>query len=587
MTTQTLTGLFDDTAARHPERIAVRDESTALTYRELADRSVGLGRRLRGLGVAPGDLVGVHLQRKADLFVVMLGVLRAGAAYVAIDSRYPDARRDLMLRLSGVQVVVTEPDWAERLDGSEVRVLTLPLPDAPAPAAEGPLPAPRPEDAASVLFTSGSTGTPKAIVLEHRNLVAFARNPGLPALTEQDRTGQICSLSFDLFHWETWSSFAAGAEVSVLPLVPDLLAAGFDKEIRRLGITAMFLPTMVMGHVTDEQPDAFAALRLLFFGGDVIAPAVCRVILEAGFEGGLHNLYGPAECSTAVVAHRVTMEDTYKQSVPVGRALDRVVVEVRDPEGLPVGPGTSGELFLGGPQVARGYLGRPDLTAERFSQQEGPQGLTRFYRTGDLVRVGEDGVIDFLGRADRQVKIRGYRVEPGEVDRFLLGLPGVQDAVVTPVGEGVDRRLVAFVVALGGTTRQELLAAAERDLPHFMVPSDLRLVDRIPADQHGKRIVSELLEELAADNSGNARDAVPGGVEEEFVIKLWEELLGVDGIKGSDDFFTLGGNSLLAFRVQLKIERRFGVKIANADIMKNSPAAELAARIRAEGTSGA
>ncbi|WP_330240530.1 non-ribosomal peptide synthetase [Streptomyces sp. NBC_00525] len=584
MTTQTLTEIFDETAARHPERIAVRDESTALTYRELADRSVGMGRRLRRLGVAPGDLVGIHLERRADLFVVLLGVLRTGAAYVAIDSRYPDARRDLMLRLSGVQVVITESDWAKRLDGSEVRVLTLPLPDVP--AAEEPLPAPRPEDAASVLFTSGSTGTPKAIVLEHRNLVTFARNPGLPALTEQDRTGQISSLSFDLFHWETWSSFAAGAEVSVLPLVPDLLAAGFDKEIRRLGITAMFVPTMVMGHVTDEQPDAFAALRLLFFGGDVVAPAVCRVILEAGFEGGLLNLYGPAECTTAVVAHRVAMEDTRKQSVPVGRALDRVVVEVRDPDGVPVGPGTSGELFLGGPQVARGYLGRPDLTAERFSQQEGPQGVTRFYRTGDLVRVGEDGVIDFLGRADRQVKIRGYRVEPGEVDRFLLGLPGVQDVVVTPVGEGVDRRLVAFVVAAGGTTRQELLTAAEQNLPHFMVPSDVRLVDRIPADQHGKRIVSGLLEGLAADNTGIASDAVPVGAEEEFVIKLWEELLGVDGIKGSDSFFTLGGNSLLAFRAQLKIERRFGVKIANADIMKDSPAAELAARIRAEGTSG-
>ncbi|GGN01366.1 non-ribosomal peptide synthetase [Streptomyces fuscichromogenes] len=585
MTAETLTELFDDTVARYPERVAVRDEKTALTYRELASRSTELARRIRGLGVGRGDLVGVHLQRSADVFVVLLAVLRAGAAYVAIDSRYPDARRDLMLRLSGVEVVITEPAWAGRLDGAAVRVLPAPLSDVP-PAAD-PLPSPRPDDAASVLFTSGSTGTPKGIVLEHRNVVAFARNPALPRLTEQDRIGQVSSLSFDLFHWEMWNSFAAGAEVTVLPLVPDLLAAGFDTEVRRLGITAMLVPTMVAGHVTDEQPDAFAALRLLHVAGDVIAPAVCRVILDAGFDGGLYNLYGPAECTTACVAHRITPEDTRRQAVPIGRPLDRVVVEVRDPEGAPVPPGSPGELFVGGPQVARGYLGRPDLTAERFSEPGGPDGATRFYRTGDLVRVGDDGVIDFLGRADRQVKIRGYRVEPGEIERFFLGLPGVQDVVVTPVGEGVDRRLVAFVVEGSGATRQELRAAAERNLPHFLVPGDLHLVDRIPADQHGKRNVSELLEGLAARSVEAPADAMPGGVEEEFVITLWEELLGVSGISGSDNFFALGGNSLLAFRMQLKIERRFGVKIANAEIMKNSRAVELAATIRAAGSSGA
>ncbi|MFJ9559187.1 non-ribosomal peptide synthetase [Streptomyces fuscichromogenes] len=583
MTAETLTQLFDDTVARYPERVAVRDERTALTYRELASRSADLARRIRGLGVGRGDLVGVYLQRSADVFVVLLAVLRAGAAYVAIDSRYPDARRDLMLRLSGVEVVITEPAWADRLDGAAVRVLPAPLSDVP-PTAD-PLPSPRPDDAASVLFTSGSTGTPKGIVLEHRNVVAFARNPALPRLTERDRIGQVSSLSFDLFHWEMWNSFAAGAEVTVLPLVPDLLAAGFDTEVRRLGITAMLVPTMVAGHVTDEQPDAFAALRLLHVAGDVIAPAVCRAILEAGFDGGLYNLYGPAECTTACVAHRITLEDTRRQAVPIGRPLDRVVVEVRDPEGAPVPPGSPGELFVGGPQVARGYLGRPDLTAERFSEPGGPEGA-RFYRTGDLVRVGDDGVIDFLGRADRQVKIRGYRVEPGEIERFFLGLPGVQDVVVTPVGDGVDRRLVAFVVEGSGATRQELRTAAEQNLPHFLVPGDLHLVDRIPADQHGKRNVSELLEGLAAGSAEAPADAMPGGAEEEFVITLWEELLGVSGINGSDNFFALGGNSLLAFRMQLKIERRFGVKIANAEIMKNSRAVELAATIRAAGSLG-
>ncbi|MFG3525888.1 non-ribosomal peptide synthetase [Streptomyces sp. NPDC047917] len=584
MSAGTLTELFEETVARHPERIAVRDGKDALTYRELDARSQELARRIHGLGIGRGDLVGVYLHRSADIFAVLLAVLRAGAAYVAIDSRYPDTRRDLMLRLSGVRVVITEPDWADRLDGDSVRVLPLPLTGA-SPAA-GPLPAPRAGDAASVLFSSGSTGTPKGIVLEHGNVVAFARNPALPRLTEQDRIGQVSSLSFDLFHWEMWNSFAAGAEVTVLPLVPDLLAAGFDAEIRRLGITAMLVPTMVAGHVTDEQPDAFAALRLLHVAGDVIAPAVCRVVLEAGFGGGLYNLYGPAECTTACVAHRITMEDTRLRAVPIGRPLDGVVAEVRDPEGAPVPPGGSGELFVGGPQVARGYLGRPDLTAERFTEPEGPQDATRFYRTGDLVKVRDDGVIDFLGRADRQVKIRGYRVEPGEIERFFLGLPEVQDAMVVPVGDGVDRRLVAFLVAGGGATRQGLRTAAEQNLPHFLVPGDLRLVDRIPADQHGKRNVSGLLDELAAGGSGPGTDGAPGSAEEEFVITLWEELLGVTGINRSDDFYALGGNSLLAFRVQLKVERRFGVKIGNAEIMGNSCAAELAAAIRAAGSSG-
>ncbi|GAA3086087.1 hypothetical protein GCM10017562_65150 [Streptomyces roseofulvus] len=592
---QTLLALFRLSVERYADKPAVSDGSRTLDYRQLDAASSALAARLVSYGIGREDRVGLYMDRSVDVFVALLAVLKAGAAYVAVDSRYPDARRDLMLRDSGARLVIVQPEWVSRTAGLGLQILPFAVPEPDAVEAAEPGVVVDPTSAASVLFTSGSSGTPKAIVLEHGNIVAFACNPALPSLRAGERVGQISSLSFDLFHFETWNSFASGCEVVVLPAVPDLLAAGFGSEMERLRIDAMLVPTMVVNHVVREDARAFDALRLLLFAGDVILPAACDALLSGSFSGHLYNLYGPAEATTACTAHLVTARDAKSDSVPIGRALHGVDAYVLDADGVHVADGTAGELYLGGAQVARGYLGRDDLTSERFVTHPGVAGGKRLYRTGDLVRRDGDGVLHFLGRADNQVKVRGYRVEPDEVERVLRRHPQVDDAVVLAVGGPGDRHLVAFAARGGapdpagdGALSVALRTFAESELPEFMVPSDFRILSEIPANHHGKRDTAALraLVEHRTDSGPAAAAAkagpTPGATAtetERYLIALWEEMLDTSGVTPADDFFGLGGHSLLAFRMQSRIDRELSVTLERGAVQRHTVLSDLAALV--------
>jgi amino acid adenylation domain-containing protein len=575
----TLTELFGRSVEAHPHRPAVRDDTRTLTYAQLDEESNAVSALLRSHGVGAEDRVGIYLRRSVELFVAILGILKSGAAYVAVDSRYPDTRRDLMLDSSGAKIVLTEAGWEDRLTSVSARIVSIEDRAAADTApAEGVV---EPNSAASVLFTSGSSGEPKAIVLEHRNIVSFASNPSLPVLTTADRVGQISSISFDAFHFEMWSTLGYGAQAVILPPVPDLLAADFQRQMRQYGITAMLVPTMVINHVVREDRDAFAPLRVLQAGGDVLLPAACRALLGGQFKGSLYNLYGPAEITTACTAHQVTAEDAESDAIPIGLPLDGVSVRVLSPELEPVAPGETGELFVSGPGVARGYQDRPDLTDERFLTLPGEADGARMYRTGDLARQREDGALMFVGRADNQVKIRGYRVEPGEVERGLRRYPEVQEAVVLPQGEGNDRRLVAFVVLENGLGVKELRERAERDLPDFMVPSQFIMQDRIPATAHGKRDLDALREVLAKHLEREESYAGPQTDTERFLAGLWENLLSTERVGRDEDFFGLGGHSLLAFRMHHRINRELGLSLPFPVLLNNTVLKDLAAAIDA------
>ncbi|MFE3762101.1 amino acid adenylation domain-containing protein [Streptomyces sp. NPDC059104] len=573
---ETLTGLLAGSVARFAGRPAVSDDQQSLTYAELDRRSDVLAAALRARGVGAEDRVGLYIDRSVDVFVAVLGILKSGGAYVAVDARYPDARRDLMLTDSGAKLVLTRPEWQNRL--SHLGLALHPYRSEPTANAI-PVDAAVADGAASVLFTSGSSGLPKAIVLEHRNIVSFARNRRLPALRPDDRTGQISSLSFDAFHFEMWSTLAQGAEAVILPPVPELLAADFQRELKRRRITAMLVPTMVVNHVVREDRDAFAPLRILQTGGDVLLPSSCRDLLSGGFEGELYNLYGPAEITTACTAQRVTAREAELDSVPIGTPLEGVVTYVLTPELLPVEHGATGELFVGGPGVARGYLDAPALTDERFVANPVGDEPSRLYRTGDLVRELADGNLEFVGRADSQVKIRGYRVEPGEVERSLRQHAQVHEAVVLPCGEGDSRRLVAFVVLDGTPALKDVRAHAESALPDFMVPGHFVAVPRIPASENGKRdleALQVLLDEHRLRQDGHV---APATETERRLAVLWEALLGVEKIGAQEDFFSLGGHSLLALRMQNRIKREFGVSLEYRDLLARPVLADLAAEI--------
>ncbi|MER7759597.1 non-ribosomal peptide synthetase [Streptomyces sp. NPDC097619] len=569
----TLTGIWAASVARHPEAPAVRDDHRSLTYAELDAWSDTVARHLLDAGVRAEDRVGICLRRGTGMFAALLGVLKAGGAYLAVDPRYPAARRDLMIRAGGADVVLAEPEWRDDVPAS--RVLTLPPPEAGGGPAR-PAAAPRPRSAACVLFTSGSSGLPKATVLEHHSVVGFALNSALPPLTGEDRVGQISSLSFDAFHFETWCALAQGAEIVVLPALPDLLASDLQRTLRRLRITAMLVPTMAVGHVVREDRDAFAPLRILHTGGDAILADTCRELLAGEFSGRLFNLYGPTEATTACSAHEVGRLDADAVGVPIGTAFEGARLHVLGEDLLPVPEGETGQLFVGGYGVARGYHGDPARTAERFLPDPTAADGSRMYATGDLVRRRPDGELDFVGRADHQVKIRGYRVEPGEVERVLTRHPQVREAAVLPVGNGQDRALAAFVVRRGPVQPEELRRYAEENLPDHMVPAKILVVAGIPATDNGKRDRAALLEVLESDEARARGYEAPGTESERILAAVWSELLAVENVGAGDDFFVLGGNSMLAFRVRQKVRRETGAALDFREILEKPVLRDLA-----------
>ncbi|WP_369271848.1 amino acid adenylation domain-containing protein [Streptomyces sp. R11] len=576
----TLTGLFAAAVARFADRPAVSDDQQTLTYAELDRRSDVLADTLRGHGVAAEDRVGLYLERSVDVFVAVLGIVKAGAAYVAVDTRYPVARRDLMLTRSGAKLVVAQP---ERHDDLSALALDV-LPFRSQPTTEvrpGSDDHATPAGAASVVFTSGFSGTPKALTLEHRNIVSFAINPGLPRLLPEDRVGQISSPSSGAFHFDMWATLAHGAEVTVLPPVPELLDADFQREMKRRRITAMLVPAVVVNHVVRADRDAFASLRVLQADGDVLLSSVCRDLLAGKFEGELYHLYGPAEITTACTAQRVTAVEAELDTVPIGRPLHGVNVYVLGPDRQSVAPGETGELYVGGPGVARGYLDAAGLTDEHFVPTPFAQGPARLHRTGDMVRERADGSLEFVGRAGSRIEIHGHRVEPGDVERGLCRHRQVHEAVVLPSGEGSERRLAAFVVLDDSLPMKELRAYAEAELPDFMVPGHFIPVPEIPAGDHGKRDVRRLQELLDQHHARQQDHTAPATETERLLAEVWESLLGTEGVGGNDDFFQLGGHSLLAFRMQSRIKRELGVILDYRTVVANPVLSALAAEIDA------
>lgn len=573
---RTLVELVDDVAAQRPDRIALTDDQMSLTYQEMVDVSVVLAGRLVDRGVGTGCRVVIHRDRGAGVFVAMLAVLRAGAAYVAVDTRYPDARRDLMVTASEPALVITQPGWGARLESCGVPILEWDDRERPVPTGRpGHGPA-DPGAPASVLFTSGSTGSPKAIVLSHDNLVGFAVNPGLPALTPEDRVGQVSSISFDAINFEVWSCFAAGAELVVIPSLADSLTLDLQRELRRRRITAMLAPTMAVNHVVFDDQDAFAPLRVLTTGGDVLQVEASKQLLDGSFAGTFHNLYGPAEATTACTAYHVDRIESGQRSVPIGRPLSDCTVHLLDGNGDPVADGGTGEIHIGGRGVAIGYLGQPVLTAERFLPD--PFGVpgSRMYRTGDLARRRDDGVLEFVGRLDDQVKVRGYRVEPREVERSITAHAAVREAAVVTLGDGDDRHLVAVIAIGSDIALGDLRQHTTRVLPDYMVPSAFVVVPAIPSTSHGKRDIGAIRALAREHVQRRTGLQPPEGELEEYLAQLWEGLLTVESVGRDDDFFALGGNSLLAFRMQRRIRRDLDVRVDVQKVMSTSRLSELA-----------
>jgi len=585
--------LFEAQVERTPDALAVEIGAERVTYQQLNQRANQLAHYLRALGIGPEKLVGICMERSLDVIVGLLATLKAGGVYVPLDPQQPEERLAFMMKDAEAPVLLTQSwlvaelpayaamstvvclddDWQTIEQESETN-LTNEI---------------APESLAYIIYTSGSTGKPKGVCISHRVAVDHCLTMQQAfGLSDADRVLQFASFNFDVSLEQILPTLFTGATL-VLRGNELWTVSDFQHQLEKLNLTVANLPTAYWHQLAKEESLSSGRLRLMIVGGDLLLPEPAKLWQSRSQSTILINAYGPTE--TAITASLFVIppgfcDESMSGRVPIGRPLTNrsMFVLDRDLELTPTG--VPGELYIGGPLLARGYFNRPDLTAERFcpnpfSQTNGE----RLYRTGDIVRYLPDGNVEFLGRVDDQVKIRGYRIELGEIEAALVENPDVREAVVMP-REDVpgEKRLVAYVVSEQGKSQKpsELRFFLKKKLPEYMVPSAFVMLSELPLTPNGKvdRVVLP-----APDDSRPEVEAsfvAPGTVVEETLAHIWSDVLGLERVGINDDFFELGGHSLLATQVVSRVREAFGIDLPLRRLFESPTIAALAEIVESE-----
>jgi amino acid adenylation domain-containing protein len=556
--------LFAEQVKRTPDKAAVSFEGMEISYRGLESRANQLGQYLRSKGVGPEEVVGVFMERSSEMMIAVLAILKAGGAYLPLDPEYPEERLEYMIKNAGIRLVVTQSRIRERLEMSGIESVELDKESAAIGGCSEEEPQQRvsPDNAAYVIYTSGSTGKPKGVVLCHSGVVNLAQAE-IEALKidETSRVLQFASSSFDAAVWEWIGALLSGAELvmkSKERLLPEL------GEVLREVTVATIPPTVLEGLIQEDV----RALKTLVVAGEAcsqelvnrFAPEVERMV----------NAYGPTE--TTVCA---TMTAGLKsgEHVRIGKPIANTRVFVLDEEMRPAPVAVAGELYVAGAGIARGYLRRADLTAEKFVPNPYGQPGERMYGTGDMVRWVEGGELEYVGRKDRQVKLRGIRVELGEIEEAMREHERVgQAAVSVREREGGEKRLIGYVVWRGGSTGEEVEGLREhlrRRLPEYMVPVRIVEMEEMPLNENGK-LDRKKLPEPADVRLDLARSYVAPSTELEHGLALiWQKVLGLAAVGLNDNFFDLGGNSLLLLRMYSMLRPQYGSSISMVDLFQH------------------
>ncbi|OKI60848.1 non-ribosomal peptide synthetase [Micromonospora sp. CB01531] len=572
---KTVPELFAEQVALRPDAPAVRCGAEVLTYAELDARAERIAAALVGLD-APA-CVGVCLDRSVDQVAALLGILKTGGYYLPLDPGYPAEWLGNLLGDAGAAAVVTGTAYADRTAGWTGP--TVLVDDLPAAAGRTPGAAPGPEDLAYVMYTSGSTGRPKGVRVPHRGVVRLVHETDYVDIGPGDRVAHSSSISFDAATFEIWGALLTGAELTILRKETVVEPAALTAALREHGITVLWMTSSLFNHTVGEVPDAVAGIGTVIVGGEALDPAVIRTVLRPGnAPRRLLNGYGPTENTTFSTTHLITVVPDDAVSVPIGTPIRGTRCYVTDPQLRLVPAGVPGELCVAGLGLAHGYLGAPELTAERFVPDPYGAAGDLLYRTGDLVRWLPDGTLEFLGRSDDQVKIRGYRIEPGEIEARLTGCPGVRAALVMVRRADDGPRLVAYVVPDTGVELSvpEVQNRLAGTLPGYLVPSDFVLLDQFPLNASGKVDRARLPEPERADHG---TEVAPRTDLEATVCRVWAEQLGADEIGVTGNFFHLGGDSLLATRVVGRLRRELGIRLSVRTLFDHPTAEAFAAAV--------
>ena len=572
--------LIASVARTWPERLALSaDGSRHITYRALMTAADTLAAELIDLGAGADIPIGICIHRSIEHVIAMLGVLRAGGCFLPIDPDWPTDRLSHVLNDARAPIVVAEPRFMEKL-AAENRIVVSSMPEARRGKTRRPLPMPASESLAYIIYTSGSTGEPKGVEVTHRNLLHLVMwHRHAFDVSARDQASWIAGLGFDASIWELFPYLAAGACIHL----PADSVCGSAEALREWlieqSITVAFAPTPLAELLIIATWPAQTALRTLLVGGDSL-----HVWPKPGLPFRVVNNYGPTECTVVSTSGNVTAENASSALPTIGKAIAGAEIAILDQQGKPVGPGEVGEIYVGGAGVARGYRHRPTQTEERFLTLTLPgngSAAKRYYRTGDLGSVTAEGEIAFHGRCDDQLKIRGHRVEPNEISAALSRHPGVMQSAVVADGEGMDEGLIAYIVP---ATKDAPRAGELRDflaarLPSYMLPASFVRIASLPLTANGKLDKTA----LPAPNPGNTLAATcyraPNSAVESRVAAIVEALLGVKGVGIDDNFFLLGGHSLLGTQLVLRLRDAFGTELTLRDLFETQTIQNLAAKI--------
>jgi natural product biosynthesis luciferase-like monooxygenase protein/amino acid adenylation domain-containing protein len=553
---QTIQALFEAQVERTPDAVALRFEDMTLSYHELNQQANRVAARLHALGVGPETAVPICVERSCEMISGLLGILKAGGVYVPLDPTYPAERLALMLQDTQATVVLTQRRFAAQLQALDPSLRIVCLDDMSEPWTDGLANPPvrsTPDSLAYMMYTSGSTGRSKGIMITQRSVVRLVRENNYAELSADHVFLQLAPFAFDAATFEIWGALLNGAQLVIFSAHrPSLTELG--AVIRQRGITTLWLTAGLFHLMVEEQIESLRQVRQILAGGDVVSARHVRMALEAMDGGRVINGYGPTENTTFTCCYPMSSAGDVGRSVPIGYPIAQTQVYVLDRHLQPVPIGVPGELFTGGDGLARGYVGRPDLTAETFIPD--PFSATpgaRLYRTGDLVRYQPDGRIEFLGRIDQQVKLRGFRIELGEIEAALAQQPGVRETVVVVREDRQgDKRLVAYIVPEEpGAPPQDLRSKLQASLPEYMIPSAFVVLDQLPLTAHSK--IDR--QNLPAPGYGDTDQSyvAPQNELQQLIAATWREVLQIEHVGIHTPFFDLGADSIRVAQAHTKL----------------------------------